>query len=350
VINRVRRAKLPALLLTLGVVAAGCGTGETQQPEPQRTVTLVTDSSWKIPQELHAAFERQTELRLEHRTLGDTPTELVEALAERRGEQLGDVVLGVDTSTVRAALAGDVLIPYTSPEANRGQQRFSVDKQQRLSAVDRLAVCVNVDNSWFAEHDIAPPETMADLLEPAYADLLAMPDPKASPHGMAFLLGSIAREGKQNWVQYWRKLKANGLQVLPTTDEVREQYTAAGGEGERPLVVAAATLPAQLAEDAEGKTSVLTDSCHEQIRYAGVLAKADSTERAGKLLDFLLTQQFQQAVPQAYGTYPVRQGVELPEGWAETVAAPEEPNTLPAREADAGRKAVLARWHQVMSE
>src|SRR5690606_4078934 len=138
--------------------------------------------------------------------------------------------------------------------------------------------------------------------------------------------------------------------LLPTTDEVREQYTAAGGEGERPLVVAAATLPAQLAEDAEGKTSVLTDSCHEQIRYAGVLAKADSTERAGKLLDFLLTQQFQQAVPQAYGTYPVRQGVELPEGWAETVAAPEEPNTLPAREADAGRKAVLARWHQVMSE
>src|SRR5690606_39862346 len=95
------------------------------------------------------------------------------------------------TSTVRAALAGDVLIPYTSPEANRGKQRFSVDKQQRLSAVDRLAVCVNVDNSWFAEHDIAPPETMADLLEPAYADLLAMPDPKASPHGMAFLLGSI---------------------------------------------------------------------------------------------------------------------------------------------------------------
>src|SRR5690606_31073738 len=136
----------------------------------------------------------------------------------------------------------------------------------------------------------------------------------------------------------------------PRSDEVREQYTAAGGEGERPLVVAAATLPAQLAEDAEGKTSVLTDSCHEQIRYAGVLAKADSTERAGKLLDFLLTQQFQQAVPQAYGTYPVRQGVELPEGWAETVAAPEEPNTLPAREADAGRKAVLARWHQVMSE
>ncbi|MFO7192468.1 MULTISPECIES: thiamine ABC transporter substrate-binding protein [Thermocrispum] len=344
-INRVRRAKVPALLLTLGMVAAGCGTDEPQRPEEQRTVTLVTDSSWTIPQELHAAFERQTELQLEHRTIGDTPTELVEALGKITA---GDVVLGLDTSTVQQALRDDVLTPYTSPEANRGQQRFSVDEQQRLSAIDRLVVCVNVDETWFTEHDVPPPESAEDLADPAYRGLLAMPDPKTSQHGMTYLLGSIAQQGRGGWQRYWKRLKNNGVTVLPTDADVRQQYTATGGKGEHPLVIASATLPGQLSGDEGGRTSVLEDTCHEQVRYAAVLASADSDERAGKLVDFLLTQQFQQAVPEAYGTYPVRMGVELPEEWADKVPAPEEPGALPARAADAGRKQVLARWQQVM--
>ena len=349
-IDWVRRATVPALLLTLSMVAAGCGGDEVQQPERQRTVTLVTDSSWEIPDELYAAFERQTDLKLEHRKVGDNPAELVKALAASPGTQQGDVVAGLDTSTVSSVLAADVLIPYTSPEGNKGQQRFSVDRQQRLSAVDRLTVCVNVDESWFREQDMTPPEQAADLTDPAYRDLLAVPHPESSLHGMSFLLGSIASEGKDGWLPFWKQLKANGVQVLPTVDDVREEYTAVGVEGKRPLVVASATLPAQLPEDAEAETSVLPDTCHEQVRYAGVLANASSTQRAGKLLDFLLTQQFQQEAPEAFGTYPAREGVELPNGWAETAELPEEASTLPARAADAGRKEALPRWRHAMGE
>ncbi|MGH3433982.1 MAG: ABC transporter substrate-binding protein, partial [Thermocrispum sp.] len=227
-IDRVRlRRGMPALLLplalSLAMVAAGCDTaGGEGGPQAEQRVTLVTDESWELPRELRAAFERQTDLKLVHRKVGRTPAELVERLAAHKGKPFGDVVAGIDTSTVTGALAGGTLAPYTSPEANKGQQRFSVDKRQRLSALDRLTVCVNVDEDWFAERNEAPPERAADLTSAAYRRLLAVPSPQSTADGTGFLLGSVAREGEDGWRPFWSRLKANGVRVLASTAEVRE--------------------------------------------------------------------------------------------------------------------------------
>lgn len=344
-----RRARL-ALLLSIGVLAAGCSTPSAGEDQEQRGVTLVTDESWELPGELRAAFERQSELRLVHRKVGRTPADLVDELAKHKGKPFGDVIAGIDTATAARALASGTLAPYTSPEANKGQQRFSVDKKQRLSAVDLLTVCVNIDDAWFAERGETPPERAADLTDPAYQRLLAVPSPQTTAEGTGFLLGSVAREGAEGWRPFWSKLKDNGVQILGSTADVRAAYTATGEKGDRPLVVGSATLPAQLSDGDESTTSVVDDSCHQQVRYAGVLAEANSEQRAGMLLDFLLTQQFQQAVPEASGTYPVREGVELPDGWDELAAQPAEATTLPARDADAGRNAWVEQWRATMAE
>jgi thiamine transport system substrate-binding protein len=352
VIDRVRlRRVTPALFLLLSALAACAEPAAGDDPDEQRhKVTLVTDESWELPRELRAAFERQTELRLVHRKVGRTPGDLVEALAEHKGRPFGDVVAGIDSSTAPSALATGTLAPYTSPEANKGQQRFSVDKQQRLSAVDLLDVCVNVDETWFAKHDAEPPETLGDLIEPEYRDLLTVPSPQTSAEGTGFLLGTVARYGKDGWPQYWRELKANGVQVVDGMEQVETRYTAASKDGERPIAVGPATLPARLAEadKVDAESTALPDTCHQQVRYAGVLVEASNSQRAGMLLDFLLTQQFQQAVPAAFGTYPVRKGVELPDGWEELAAQPDDAPTLPARTADAGRKRWVAEWREVM--
>ena len=209
-------------------------------------------------------------------------------------------------------------------------------------------MCVNVDDAWFTERDETPPERSADLVEKEFARLLAVPSPESTAEGTGFLLGSVAREGASRWRSYWSKLKANGVRVLPSMDEVREQYTAASEDGERPLVVGPATLPDTLAEeDSDSETSVLPDSCHDQVRYAGLLTEASNAQRAGRLVDFLLAQQFQQAVPEAFGTYPARDGVEPPDGWA---PQPEDATTLPARTADTGRNAWVSRWRETMAE
>lgn len=341
-IDRVRlRGVLPALLLC--GLAAGCaepaqGDG---RDEPERRVTLVTDESWQLPKELRAAFERQTDLKLVHRKVGRTPAELVEELAQHKGKPFGDVVMGIDTSTARPALGTETLAPYTSPEANKGQQRFSVDEQLRLSAVDRLITCVLVDDRWYTEHELEPPSTVADLSAPAHRDELVLPDPRASADGVSFLLGFAAR-GDESVLG---AIADNGAQVAPGVARVEAEFTAGNEDGTRPLAVGPLTLVGELAEaDDEITVSPLEGSCHEQVRYAGVLAEASNSQRAGLLLDFLLSQQFQQALPEEFGSYPVRKGVELPEGWDDQTLVPDGPSTLPARTADADRKRALAEW------
>lgn len=337
-IDRVWRGVLPALLLC--GLAAGCaepaqGDG---RDEPERRVTLVTDESWQLPKELRAAFERQTDLRLVHRKVGRTPAELVEAMAQHKGKPFGDVVMGIDTSTARPALGTGTLAPYTSPEANKGQQRFSVDEQLRLSAVDRLITCVLVDEGWYDEHELEPPSTVADLGAPAHRDELVLPDPQASADGVSFLLGFTAR-GDERVLD---AIADNGPQVV---SDVEQKFTAGNEDGTRPLAVGPLALVGELAEaDDEVTVSPLEGSCHEQVRYAGVLAEASNSQRAGLLLDFLLSQQFQQALAEEFGSYPVRKGVELPDGWDDQTLVPDGPSTLPARTADADRKRALAEW------
>lgn len=343
-----RHPRRLAALLLAGVLATGCAASAGgARPEDQTPrVTLVTDGSWQLPKELRAAFERQNDLRLVVRQVGEGPGDLLDALERNKGKPFGDVVLGIDTSTAPSALASGTLAPYTSPEANKGQQRFSVDKRQRLSAVDQLVVCVNVDEDWFTEHEQVPPQALNDLADPAYADLTVLPDPQTTAEGTAFLLGTVARFGEEGGRSYWERLKANGVRVVQSAEQVDEVYTGASDDGDRPIAVAPATKPGELADD-DRSTSVLPQTCHEQVRYAGVLDEASNDQRAGLLVDFLLTQQFQQAAPEAFGSYPVRKGVELPDGWDELAAQPGDATTLPAREANAGRERWLAAWRTV---
>lgn len=349
-IDRVRlRRVAPAALLLVSAVAAACTDTAGGDPADNRPpVTVLADESWSIPADLRSAFERQTDLRLDVRHIGQQPAELVDHLSRHRGERMADAVVGIDSSTAQQALAAGVLEPYTSPEANKGQQRFSVDKRQRLSAVDLLSVCVNIDTDWFAEHDVRPPKTLADLTEPAYANLLVVPSPAESAEGLAFLLGTVARFG-DGWPGYWSKLKANGVRIEPSLRVAyQERFTGAAKAADRPIVVAPASAPGELADGAEAKTAALPETCHQEVRYAGVLADGKHPQRAARLLDFLLTQQFQEALPEGFGTYPVRKGVELPDGWDKAAPLPKNPTTLPARTADASRKQWVQQWISLM--
>lgn len=336
------------------VIVAGCAvSADSGGPAARPTeVTVLADESWSIPDELRSAFEGQTDIKLVVRKAGKDAAALTDELVRTQGLPSADVAVGVDSSTARRALAAGVFDTYTSPEANRGQQRYSIDDEQRLSAVDLVEVCVNVDLDWFAKRDVAIPKTYADLADPRYSDLFVLPSPATSSQGFAFLLGSIERFGAGGWEEYWSRLKSNGVRVLPSFEDAYEKdFTGASRDGNRPIALGYASSPAEEVDDnGEPTTKALPDTCYQTVRYVGVLAGAEHPLRAHKFVDFLLSQQFQGKVAGSFGTYPVREGVELPDGWDEFAPAPKDPTTLPAEEVNDGRTRWLARWRSLMAD
>jgi thiamine transport system substrate-binding protein len=343
--STLRAVPVAVAFCLVGALTAGCTlTGKSGDAAGPQTVTLVTHDSWAAPAEVLDAFERQSGIKITVLKEGDAGA-LTNKLVLTKANPLGDVAYGVDSTFATRALTEGVFEPYTSPEADRGPQRYAVDPEHRLSAVDLGDVCVNIDNTYFTSNGIPAPKSYEDLANPQYKDLMVVESPATSSPGLAFLLSTVAKFGEDGWQEYWSKLKANGVKsVSGWTEAYTQDFSGSSGKGPRPIVVSYASSPAAEVEDGKPRTSALLDTCYRQVEYAGVLTGSKQPERAHKVVDFLLSQQFQVTVAANMYVYPARQGVDLPAGWAQVAPLPEKPATLESDKVQAGREKWIGQW------
>lgn len=350
----VRPAALVAGLVAAALVtgcSAGGGSDDTSRGDGGDTVVLVTHSSWAVPDEVVAAFEEQSGYTLDVQPAGDAG-ELTNRLALTRTSPLGDAVFGIDNTFASRAVEEDVLAEY-APELPPGAEQFVLDDPAaaaRLTPVDRGDVCVNIDDTWFAERDLAPPADLDDLADPAYEGLFVTPGAATSSPGLAFLLATVAAYGEDGWQAYWERLLDNGAKLTPGwTDAYTVDFTAGGGGGDRPIVLSYASSPPFTIPEGgdEPTTSALLDTCFGQVEYAGVLAGARNPEGAQALVDFLLGPEFQAALPESMYVFPVRDDVELPADWAAHAAVPEDPYSVPPAQIASERDRWVTEWSEI---
>jgi thiamine transport system substrate-binding protein len=212
-------------------------------------------------------------------------------------------------------------------------------------------VCINVDQEWFASNGIEPPTSMAQLADPTYRDLLVLDSPVTSSPGLAFLIGTVARSGEADWLKYWQQLKDNGVRVRPSWDDAYySDYTVSGGD--RPLVLSYASSPPAEVVFSEGErtepvSSVMLDSCVEQVEYAGVLAGAPEPELAQQLVEFMLSPAWQQALPLTNYVFPVTD-VRLPEVFEKFAPRASDPLRLDPQVISAQREVWIEQWRETM--
>ncbi|MCP2253076.1 thiamine transport system substrate-binding protein [Prauserella aidingensis] len=347
-----RLTQLTALAVT-GLFATGCtlvGGGDGDESQAT-TVTLATHDSFAAPQRVLDDFESRSGIRIKVLNQGDAG-ELANKLVLTKANPVADVAYGVDSTFASRTLDEGVFAPYTAQAASQGPQRYALDGSgggsggDRLTAVDVGDVCVNIDTEWFASHDIPEPRTFADLARPRYSKLLVTPSPATSSPGLAFLLATIADRGEDGWRDYWRQLEKGGVQVVSGwTEAYSQEFSGSSGNGPRPIVVSYASSPAaEIGEDGTPRTKALLDTCYRQVEYAGVLAGTDRSEEARKVVDFLLSPEFQRTVAENMYVYPARSGIELPDSWQQAAPLPDDPAQLPADEVSAGREQWIKQW------
>ncbi|GGM20650.1 thiamine ABC transporter substrate binding subunit [Promicromonospora citrea] len=331
--------------VAVAVAAAGCaggsGTGE-DGAEGQGTVTLVTHDSWALDDSLVEQFEQESGYTLEVSAAGDAGT-LVNQLVLTRDAPLGDAVFGVDNTFASRALDAGVLEEYTPEALPDGAEQLG----GALTPVDQGDVCVNADTAWFEQEGLEPPTTLEDLADPAYRDLLVVTNPATSSPGLAFLLATVGAFGEDGFEEYWASLVDNGVKVADSwEDAYYVDFSGAGEGGQRPLALSYATSPAfTVTEDGSASTtSALLETCFRQVEYAGVLAGSDNPEGARALVDFLLTQDVQAALPESMYMYPADQAVELPEDWQKFAPQADEPFAVDPAAVSEHRDEWIERW------
>lgn len=323
------------------------GSGDADTPSQ---VVLVTHDSFALPKKLIKQFESDSGYTLKVRPSGDAG-KLASTLSLTAGNPTGDAAFGVDNAFASRPLEADVFAEY-DPELPPGADQYALDEGgDRLFPVDTGGVCVNVDDAWFAEKGQQPPKTLDDLTDPQYRDLFVAPGAQTSSPGLAFLLATISEYG-DDWPDYWSDLMDNGAKLTSGwSDAYYVDFTAGGGKSpSRPIVVSYDSSPAfTIGKDGTSTTSALLDTCYQQVEYAGVLEGADNPDGAEELVDFLLSDEVQAALPENMYVFPVSDDVTLPEDWATFAEPAPDPFRMDPQEVADNRDEWLTTWSDITS-
>ena len=348
-------------LLALALLAAACGDDGTdvaddenaRQRDDPVTVTLVTHDSFDVSESVLEAFTSETGITVDVLKAGDAGTVVNQAILTKDDPQ-GDVLFGIDNNLLSRAFEEDLFVPYESPALAEVDASLVLDEEHRVTPIDTGDVCLNYDKAGLDEAGLEAPDSLDDLADGAYADTLVVENPATSSPGLAFLLATIEEYGEDGWQDYWRSLRANGVEVAAGWEEAYygSFSGSAGGTGDRPIVVSyASSPPAEVifAEEppADAPTGVVVESCYRQIEFAGILSGTEHEAEARRLVDFLLSETFQSDIPLNMFVYPVTD-VELPAEFVEHGAVPDDPYLLPADAVAEHRDDWIEEWTEIV--
>lgn len=340
------------LTFVLGVAAA-C----TPKLAGPVTLTVITHDSFAVSDSVVNAFESQNNAKLEFVKSGDAGSALNRVILSK-GSPQGDVFYGVDNTFLSRAIAEDVFEPYASPELDKIDASFKLAANNEASPVDFGDVCINYDKAWFGSHNLAVPQSLEDLVKPEYgpgsgkAGLLVMENPATSSPGLAFLLATISLFGEDQYLDYWKQLKQNGLVVVNDWETAYyTNFSGSSGKGAQPMVVSYASSPAA---EVVFASSPLTDSptasitapgtCFRQVEFVGILKGTKNGELARKFVDFMLGKQFQEDMPLQMFVFPVNPEAALPDAFVKYAKQAEQPALLDPALVAKNRDRWIADW------
>jgi len=345
----------PKLFFTVLIVLLVTGCSGTAPESNIPILSIMTHDSFEINAELAASYEADNNVKLVFLKSGDTGAALNKAILSKNAP-LADVFYGVDNTFLSRALEAEIFEPYKSPALEIIPGEMQLDPGDYLLPVDYGDVCINYDKEYFLNHKLAVPQTLEDLLKPEYKGLLVMENPATSSPGLAFLLATISHFGDRNYLDYWRDLRSNGLEVVGDwSTAYYTNFSASSGHGPQPLVVSYASSPAAEVIFAETKlidapTGSITGAgtCFRQIEFVGILKGTQQRKLAENFVDFMLGVQFQQDMPLQMFVYPVNPLAELPPEFVKYAQVSEQPASLTPSDIASHRDEWIAAWVEVV--
>jgi thiamine transport system substrate-binding protein len=343
-----------AVLLFLGACGGPTPTSSPQGSPtagPPAELTLLTHDSFAVSEDVLAAFEVANNVKVNVLRAGDAGAMVNQAILTR-DNPLADVLFGVDNTFLSRALDAGIFEPYGAAGLDTVPAALRLDARERVTPIDYGDVCINYDKEAYSDASPAP-GTLEDLVNPGFRGQLVVEDPGTSSPGLAFMLATIARfgeEGNYTWRDYWADLRDNDVEIVSGWEEAYNgTFSGGSGQGDRPLVVSYATSPVAEVfysdpQPSEAPTGVMTDGCFRQVEFAGVLVGARQPELAGRLVDFMLTAEFQSDIPLNMFVFPAVPSAQAPQVFTDFAVNVPGPLTMVPDHIGANRERWLNEW------
>lgn len=305
------------LMLSVATMLFAGGSQEnndsSEPAETENTLIIYTydsfASEWGPAGIVIPPFEEKYGIKVELKSAGDSGQVLSRVILEKEDPQ-ADIMIGLDNNMLAKALAEDVLDVYKPENIGKVQEHLIFDDSFHAIPFDYGYFAINYDSQSMTN----PPASLEDLTKSEYADSLILMDPRTSSPGLGFLLWTISVYG-DDFTDYWDRLKPSILTITDGWDSGYGLYTA----GEAPMVLSYTTSPPYHVEY-EGtdryKALLFEEGNYMQIEAMGILKGAPHRSNAEKFIEYMLSADFQQAIPLTNFMMPVSKNTELPESFS----------------------------------
>ncbi|MEO9191963.1 MAG: ABC transporter substrate-binding protein [Acetobacteraceae bacterium] len=187
--------------------------------------TLNAYSIWpeNYARPMMAAFEKSSGIHVNFIRFSSGEA-LARVIAEKGNPQI-DVLFGGPVETFTAGEGQGVFEPYTPPSAADLPARFKDSKGAWTAIADDPLVFMT-NTQFLKQHDLQPPTSWDDLLNPAYKDMLQMADARTSGTAVTRIFSILQVHDRDETAAfaYMKKLRQN-VQL----------YTKSGGGGTLPV-------------------------------------------------------------------------------------------------------------------
>ncbi|EGQ7858822.1 TPA: thiamine ABC transporter substrate binding subunit [Vibrio parahaemolyticus] len=326
---------------TLNLIALAAITS-TSAFAAENTLTIYTYDSfaadWGPGPKIEQAFEAKCGCDVNFVALDDGVS-ILNRLRLEGGNSKADIVLGLDNNLMAEAKKTGLLTEHNVDTANTVLPNGWSD-----------TTFVPYDYGYFAfvynkEKLANPPKSMKELVE-ARDDLKVIyQDPRTSTPGQGLMLWMKSIYG-DDVTQAWQKLASKTVTVTKGWSEAYSMFL----NGESDLVLSYTTSPAYhlIAEnDSKFATANFAEGHYMQVEVAAKVKGSKNSELADKFMDFILSDEFQSAMPTGNWMYPVTD-VELPKGF-ETLSVPSKSLSFSADEVAKMRKSWIREWQSALT-
>ncbi|MHC6801513.1 thiamine ABC transporter substrate binding subunit [Vibrio antiquarius] len=326
-------------ILNLIALAAITSTSALAAENPLTIYTYDSFAAdWGPGPKIEQAFEAKCGCDVNFVALDDGVS-ILNRLRLEGGNSKADIVLGLDNNLMAEAKKTGLLTEHNVDTANTVLPNGWSD-----------TTFVPYDYGYFAfvyntEKLANPPKSMKELVETRDDLKVIYQDPRTSTPGQGLMLWMKSIYG-DDVTQAWQKLASKTVTVTKGWSEAYSMFL----NGESDLVLSYTTSPAYhlIAEnDSKFATANFAEGHYMQVEVAAKVKGAKNSELADQFMNFILSDEFQSAMPTGNWMYPVTD-VELPKGF-ETLSVPNKSLSFSADEVAKMRKSWIREWQSALT-
>ncbi len=302
----------------------------------------------------------------------DANTILTRLILEKDNPQ-ADVVIGLDNVLVHRAKAEGVLEPYISQNVQGeipSELITNLDPDHYLQPYDFGIISFWADKNRVGYLlDDSQSITLDDFRDNStLASLLIVENPVFSSPGLGFLLWTIAVYGDEDkgisgvlgqgdWKEWWKET-APYLRIVKSWGDAIDEFFAE--EANRPIMISYGTSPSYgYCQWQDNSTWAFVS--HEnnrayawyQVEGIGLVKGASNPNMAKEFIDWFLSEDLQQHIPENQWMYPANSNVTLPQCFLESAL---HPNNVTILNSYIGNEAIsqyldtwLDEWEEVIA-